>query len=167
MSPILNFLQSEHILAFLVAVLIFLTTILLVVKRWIGFSIALLLLLFSLAAGLVINYQQEIQHYFNPAPYSSIHSQEDFHKYMLQGMENLKTELTTEKDNLRRVMNQVQEIFESMDVQKQKLQNFIEEVKEQFKTDYPVNPTSSLPSETSSERPSETSTSSDKVIPKT
>jgi len=156
MSTALNFFQSEHFLALLIAILVFLTTIFLVVKRWIGFSVTLLLLIFSLAAGLLINHQQDLQHYFssyssNPTPESS----DDFHKHMMQAMEDLKLEVTAEKENLRRVMNQVQEIFESMDVQKQKLQNFIEETREQFKTDYQKKSSSnhieSAPSQTSSE----------------
>lgn len=142
MSHALHFLQSEHVLALLIAVLIFLTTILLVVKRWIGFSITLLLLLFSLAAGLIINHQQDLQHYLtfsSSSPEKEGNSSEDFHKHLLQAVEDLKLEVSTEKENLSRVMSQVQEIFESMDMQKQKLQNFIEEVRAQLKADYPTN----------------------------
>lgn len=151
MSSSLNFLQSEHVLALLVTILIFMTTIFLAVKRWIGFSITLLLLLFSLAAGLLINHQQDLQHYFS---YSSSTkgnevTTEDFHKQMLQAMEDLKLEVTTEKENLHRIMTQVQEIFDSVDAQKQKLQTFIEEAREQFKTDYPSEPSLSASRSTS------------------
>jgi uncharacterized protein (DUF58 family) len=145
MSATLNFLQSEHVLALLIAILIFLTTIFLVIKRWIGFSITLLLLLFALAAGLLINSQQELEHYFSLSTSHSIEeekSSSDFHKQILQAVEDLKSEVATEKENLQRVMQQVQDIFHSMDIQKQKFQHFIEEVREHFKSDYPLNSSS-------------------------
>jgi polyhydroxyalkanoate synthesis regulator protein len=149
MSSTLHFLQSPHVLALLIAVFIFLTTILLVVKRWIGFSMTLLLLLFSLAAGLIINHQQAVQSYLNAYTSSSTSTNEDsqdaFHKQMLQAVEDLKLEVSTEKENLRLVMNQIQEIFDSMDAQKQKLQNFIDETRERFKTDYPIQHSSTIP----------------------
>lgn len=136
----LNFLSSEHMIAFLVTVSVFLITIFLVVKRWIGFSIASLFLLFALAAGVITNYQQEIHHYLTGTPYlaSPEVPSEDFHKQMAQAVENLKVEITSEKENLQHLMSQVQEIFDSMDKEKQKLHNFIEEVREHFKTDTPT-----------------------------
>ena len=140
MSSAVDFLQSNHVLALLIAILIFLTTILLVVKRWIGFSITLLLLLFSLAAGLLINNQQDFQHYFSGISSKNQEeiSAENFHKQMLQAVEDLKSEVSVEKEHLRHVMEQVQDIFDSMDMQKQKLQNFIEEVRQRFKNEYPT-----------------------------
>jgi hypothetical protein len=152
MSSALDTLHSTHVLALLIAILVFLTTILLVVKRWIGFSITLLLLIFSLAAGLIINNQQDFQHYLSSSSSSPSHDEkatDDFHKQMLQAMEDLKSEVAAEKENLRRLMDEVQDIFNSMDIQKQKLQNFIEEVRQRFKADYPA----SFPSKTS-EKPS-------------
>lgn len=155
MSPVLNILQSEHFLALLISLFIFMTTILLVVKRWIGFPITLLLLFFALAAGLIINYHHQFQNYFTSSPHSNEEnsSPEDFHQHMLKAMENLKIEMTTEKENLRRVIGQVQEIFDSMDIQKQKLQNFIEEIRDQFQTNYPAKTPSSHQLETPVETP--------------
>ena len=129
------FLQSEHVLALLITVLIFLTTIFLVVKRWIGFSVTFLLLLFSLGAGLIINNQQALQDYLygkNPPHLTEDNTQDAFQKQMMQAVEDIKLEVNTEKENLRKVMNQVQEIFDSMEAQKQKLQNFIEETRDTF-----------------------------------
>lgn len=140
MNQILDFLQTDHVLALVIACLIFLTTIFLVVKQWIGFSIALLFLIFSLAAGVIINNQHAFQQYFNS--YSSASSKGDagaqdaFRKQMLQAVEDLKQEMSVEKENLKRVMDQVHEIVDSIDVQKQKLQHFIEETREKFKTEY-------------------------------
>lgn len=139
MDQIRDFLLSEHVLAFLIAFLIVLITVFLAAKQWIGFSLALLFLIFSLAAGLIINNQHSIQHYFTSYAESSApgnESQDAFRKQILQAVEDLKLEVNTEKQNLQRVMNQVQEIVDSIDIQKQKLQQFIEETKERFKTDY-------------------------------
>jgi hypothetical protein len=146
MSSVLSFLQSEHVLALLITISIFFITIFLTVKRWIGFSMTFLFLLFALTAGMLVNFQQNIQNYFTSSsnlPIPNEPPSEDFHKQMMQAMENLKVELSTEKEYLLRVMNQVQEIFDSMDMQKQKLQIFIEEVRKQFNI-HSVSPTSTL-----------------------
>jgi hypothetical protein len=149
-SSLTQFFQSPHVLALFIAILIFLMTIFLVVKRWIGFSVTLLLLLFSLVAGLVINHQQIFQDYIHSysssaTPLIGEDVQDAFHKQMMQALEDLKVEVNAEKENLRQVVNQVQEIFDTMEAQKQKLQNFIEETRERFKTDYPTKSVSNIP----------------------
>ncbi|CAF24351.1 hypothetical protein [Candidatus Protochlamydia amoebophila] len=128
------FLQSEPRLALLIAVLIFFITIFLVIKKWIGFSVALLLLIFSLAAGLVIKNQQFFETYASEY-HHQFHNQENeaFKKQILQALEDIKKEVNIERENCHQVMNQVQAIFEQMDAEKQKLQLFIEETKEKFK----------------------------------
>lgn len=146
MSSLFNFLQSEHAMALLTTVVIFLITIFLAVKRWIGFSLTCLLLLFSLLAGFLIDQKQMLQHYFQSSSTSSHtaslsideNNQDDFRKQMLQAVADLKVEVLTEKENLRRVMDQVQEVFDSVEAQKQKLQHFIDETREHFKTNYPT-----------------------------
>ena len=148
MNQIIDFLQTDHVLALIIACLIFLATIFLVVKRWVGFSIAVLLLIFSLVAGLVINNQHAVQQYFNAYAASSKGeegSQDAFRKQMLQAVEDLKLEMSAEKENLKRVMDQVHEIVDSIDVQKNKLQHFIEETRERFKAEY--GPKSASPQE--------------------
>ncbi|KIC71898.1 hypothetical protein [Candidatus Protochlamydia amoebophila] len=128
------FLQSEPRLALLIAVLIFFITIFLVIKKWIGFSVALLLLIFSLAAGLVIKNQQFFETYASEY-HHQFHNQENeaFKKQILQALEDIKKEVNIERENFHQVMNQVQAIFEQMDAEKQKLQLFIEETREKFK----------------------------------
>lgn len=145
-----QFLQTDHVLALLIAILIFLTTLFLVVKRWIGFSITLLLLLFSLAAGIIINNQQVFQGYLDH--YSSTRhlpeadaNSDVFQKQILQAVTDLQIEMQTEKENLLQLKKQMQDIFDSMDTQKQKLQNFIEETRERFKTEYPTQDQSTTP----------------------
>ncbi len=166
MSSLSEFFQSTPVIALLIAILIFIITIFLVVKRWISFSVTFLFLLFSLTAGLLINHQQTVQHYFNSSSLTansltSEDSQDAFHKQMLQAVEDLKAEMKTEKENLQGVMSQIQEIFETMDAQKQKLQNFIEETREHFKTNYPIEQTKS-PSAEHSDQPASSPTNSHK-----
>ncbi len=131
-----HFFESDHVVALLIAVLIFLTTIFLVVKRWIGFPIALLLLFFTLVTGIVINNQDALNSYLKPHSKTALNQDQDaFRSQIMQAVEGLKTEVETEKNNLRTVMGQVQEIFDHMEVQKQKLQNFIDETREHFKAE--------------------------------
>jgi hypothetical protein len=132
-----DFFQSDHFLALLAALLIFLIALFLVVKRWIGFWIALLLLLFSLAAGFLINHQNSIENYLETSQsVDEVGEKEDsFRKQMVQAVADLKIELGIEKENLKKVVHQVQEIVDSIDVQKQKLQHFIEETRERFKAE--------------------------------
>lgn len=141
MNHLVDFLQSEQFFAFIMACLIFLITILLVVKKRIGFVIAFLLLLFSLAVGLLINNQSAFEHFLTT--YNSSHvskgdvgAQDAFRKQMLQAVEDLKGEVKTEKENLQQVVKQVQEIVSSIDAQKQKIQQFIEETRERLKVDF-------------------------------
>lgn len=137
MHPLWQFPQSEPILALLIAVLIFLVTIFLVVKQWIGFSITLLLLLFSLAAGLIISNQQMLRGYASDYHVKPLQdsNQDAFKKHIVQAVEDLKAEVDSEKEHLRHVVTQVQDIFNQMDVQKQKLQQFIEETKDHFRAE--------------------------------
>lgn len=55
-----------------------------------------------------------------------------FEVRMLQAMEHLEKEVQQEKEHLQTVMNQVQEIFDQLAAQKQKLQHFFEETQEHF-----------------------------------
>jgi hypothetical protein len=153
-----HFFESPHVLALVIAILIFLITIFLVVKRWIGFSLTLLLLIFSLAAGLIINQQQTIRDYLNSSSSSSNpmalnESQDPFHTQVMKALEDLRLEVNTEKENIRHLMSQVQEIFDSMDAQKQKLQNFIDEVQQRFRTDYPIKQSPRMPESHASATP--------------
>lgn len=143
MNQFYDFIQSEHFFAFLIACIVFLITILLVVKKRIGFIIALLLLLFSLAAGLLINNQNAFRQFLTSYSHAQ-HPKDDgtqdaFRKQMLQAVEDLKGEVKAEKENLHQVVKQVQDIVSSIDAQKQKLQQFIEETREKFKTEFPSN----------------------------
>lgn len=76
----------------------------------------------------------------NARPVATIQEEsmpEAFQGQILQAVKNLKFEVDNEKENFLLIMNQIQELFDLMDGQTQKLQAFIEETKEKVKTDYP------------------------------
>lgn len=143
-----EFLQTDKVIALLAAMLIFFVTIFLVSKKWINFSITLLLLLFAIASGLAIsNYDLFKNYYQNCQNISSQEQQAHFNTQMIQAVEDIKMEVHAEKENLRHLMHQVEEIFDQMDIQKRKLKNFIEETKENFKREKnnPVEPENPVP----------------------
>lgn len=136
MPDFLHFQQSEHFPALLAAILIFMITIFLAVKRWIGFSVTFLLLLFSLAAGFLIDQVQNGQNYFQQTSYPNHFypaAKDDFKMQITQAVEDLKNEVSNEKENIRLIIDQVQEVIHSVETQKEKLQQFIEETRVRFK----------------------------------
>lgn len=139
MDTFLEFLQTDKVIALISAVFIFFVTILLVSKRWINFPVTLLLLLFAIASGLVISNYHALQSYFHDYNQNGFkkeqEDQESFKTQLLQAVEDVKTEVSSEKENLRLLKGQVEEIFDLMDVQKQKLKSFIEETREHFKSE--------------------------------
>ncbi|MFI5344404.1 MAG: hypothetical protein ACHQUC_09315 [Chlamydiales bacterium] len=138
-STLVQFFSSQHVIALLSAVSIFLVTIFLVAKRWIGFSITFILLLFSLTAGILINNPQFFTDYVNPHQEANLDQQTAFKKQILQAIDDVKLEVHTEKENLQHLKDQMQEIVNQLDTQKQKLEGFIEETRNRFKTDKPHN----------------------------
>lgn len=136
-SALVQFFSSQHVIALLSAVSIFLVTIFLVAKRWIGFSITFILLLFSLTAGILINNPEFFTEYANPNQATNLDQQVEFKKQILQAIDDVKQEVHKEKENLQHLKDQVQDIINQMDTQKQKLEGFIEETRNHFKTDKP------------------------------
>jgi hypothetical protein len=136
-----TFFQSDPVLALAVAVVIFLLTILLVVKRWVGFPGACLLLLLALAAGILFNHRQAFHYYGTSSQTSSLApveaSIDTLQKQLLLTVEELQREIKVEKENVQQIMKQIQDIFASLDTQKQKLQSFIEETRQKFKKEEP------------------------------
>lgn len=59
---------------------------------------------------------------------------------MLKAVEDLRSELEAEKENLDLLMNQVEEIVASIEDQKEKLSQFLEETSQRLKTDYSFKP---------------------------
>jgi hypothetical protein len=129
MHPSLRFLESESAIALLVAAVIFFITLFLVVKQWIGFSLTLLLLLFALVAGFMVNNQHVLNCYTSEHQEIRLQDKEEdaFKKQIFQAIEDLKIEVNSEKENIQHVMAQIQEVINEVDSQKQKLQSFIDE----------------------------------------
>ncbi len=72
MEEILTWFQNHPgVLGFLVSSFVFFITIFLVSKRWIGFSITLLLLLFALVSGMTIANQQMLLRQINSSSHDT------------------------------------------------------------------------------------------------
>lgn len=137
MQSSLEFFKNDTVIALLISILVFLFTIFLVVKNWIGFPITLLLLIFAITAGLAITNHQIIKCYVRDygQPVTSEGNDTLFKKQVEQALQDVKMEVKSEKENLHSLMNQVNEMIEQMDKQKRKLQQFIEENKSHFDND--------------------------------
>jgi hypothetical protein len=127
MHAFLEFLQTDTVVALLASLFIFLFTIFLVVKRWISFNFSFLLLLFCIAVGLAISNYHAISHYTHSQPTSDAQQSAIFMDFTRLGIEELRNEITAEKDRLQYLTNQIQELTDQLNYQRQKLQTFIEE----------------------------------------
>lgn len=138
MDIFLQSFKSETTLAFLASLIIFLLTLFLVIRRLIGFPMTLLLLLFAITLGLAISNQHILQCYVNDYQQDKLkgkNSESLFKKQVTQALQDVKIEVKLEKENFDHLMNQVEEMVDQLDKQKQKLQQFIEEAREQFAID--------------------------------
>lgn len=134
-SSLVQFFSSNQVIALLSAASILIVTIFLVAKKWIGFSITFILLLFALIAGILINNPQFFSDYANQNTGDILANQESFKKQMLQAFDDVKHEVNAEKENLQHLKNQVNDIINQLDTQKQKLENFIEETRNHFQSE--------------------------------
>lgn len=110
--------QFYFLFAFFVLLAIFLAK-----RRWIAFSITLPLFLVMIIISAI-------------AVFKTNSSEDAFQQQIQQAVNDLKREVNGEKENYKLAVSQVQEIFDSIDIQKQKIQQFIEETKDKFKSDY-------------------------------
>jgi cell division FtsZ-interacting protein ZapD len=60
-----------------------------------------------------------------PTPQDSF----NFKQQVVQAIEDLKVEMAFERDNLRKIATQIQDLFDQLDMQKQRLQQWIDESK--------------------------------------
>jgi|GEM_PF-4169232 len=134
-SYLVQFFSSNQVIALISTVSIFLITIVLVAKRWIGFSVAFILLLFSLIVGILINNPQFLTDYNKLDSSLNLEQQNQFKKLILQALDDVKLEVKTEQSNLNQLKDQVQDILHEVDIQKQKLETFIEETRSQFQSE--------------------------------
>jgi hypothetical protein len=132
METFRNLFQSDQIVALAIASFIFFVTIILVAINRIGFSMTLLLLLFSLLVGLAVNNQSTFQSYMSQPIHKIDESQDAFNKQMQLAIANLQSEVDLEKNNLLRLMGQMLDVLDHVEQQKQKLETFIERTHSQF-----------------------------------
>lgn len=136
MLSMIEFFQTDPGIGLLVAFVIFLITIFLVIKQIVRLRVAAILLIFAILTGMIITNQKSIHHYFNPSfkwenP-NVYDNPNDLPQQIKNSVKNLEREMLIEKENVKQVMSQIQEIFTILESEKQKLQTFIEETKEQF-----------------------------------
>ena len=132
METIKNLFQSDQVVALVIASFIFFVTIILVTRNRIGFSMTLLLLLFSLVVGLAVNNQSAFLSYLNHPIHKVDENQDAFNKQIQLAIANLQSEVDLEKDNLLRVMGQMFDVLDQLEEQKQKLETFLERTHSHF-----------------------------------
>lgn len=139
-SALVDFFSSSPVVALATAIAVFLITIFLVARRWIGFSTALIFLLFALSAAVLINNPKLFDHYTQGNFTKELEYQETFNKQILQAIEGMKGEIQSERENIQQLKGQVQDIISQLDSQKQKVENFIEEARKHFQPEEPPEP---------------------------
>jgi hypothetical protein len=109
MQQIVDFLLSSNGLAFGVALLIFIITLFLVVKRLIGFLITLLLLAFAIVSGFFVANQDLLRNILkNYTGQATPEEQDTLNQLKAQfykGYEELKTEIKEQKDAFSKILD--------------------------------------------------------------
>lgn len=123
MDPQFSEIMSTSVVALGVSVVIFLITLILVVKRLIGFFVTLLLLFFAIAAGYAILNHDIVRDYLIQATHkpepaekeSTIHQAQ---RKVLEALEEIREELNEQKEKLQHFL---QEQFDSTDTKKEEV----------------------------------------------
>lgn len=109
MEQFLDFFNSSSVLALIVAASIFIITLVLVIKRLIGFFITLLLLLFTIVSGYaVLNHdlvRQFLQQKVEEREHSGVNQDPGYQEKIQDAYEKLKAELETQKIKLQEYLN--------------------------------------------------------------
>ena len=126
MQDIANWFNSlsTTTIGFWTSVIIFLITLLLVSRQLIGFSITLLLLLFTLVVGVTISSQEWVRNYYQTKSQAQTGSNVDLEAYQKQmqtSFDSFKTDFDT----------QMQKVNEQLEKINEKIQPPKEEKKEQ------------------------------------
>ena len=124
--------HHQHLFAFVISCAIFIITLLLAVKRWINFPIAGILIFLSLAIGFYLNFHNQWHLLYESDSHKNVEKTDHFQNEVLSAIEDLKKEVTIEKENINRITKEISEVFISMEAQTQKIQTFIDEVKHQL-----------------------------------
>lgn len=105
---------SSHATALAVSAFIFFITLVLVSKQWIGFSVTLLFLVFSLIAGIVISNQDIFRNAITGNPSNHIKDLDfkmtNFNEQVLKSYDSLKAEMEVQKHKLQALSEEVQEL---------------------------------------------------------
>ena len=116
-------------------------------KRYIKFSMAFFLFVVVLIIAFFmvdqsfepqIERQTDLEQKFLLLDFFKNHEEitsEDFQKELLEAIKDLKIEAETEKESFNDVLQQLENVIHSMDVQIEKLKEFIEEIRFQFNLD--------------------------------
>ena len=116
-------------------------------KRYIKFSMAFFLFVVVLIIAFFmvdqsfepqIERQTDLEQKFLLLDFFKNHEEitsEDFQKELLEAIKDLKIEAETEKESFNDVLQQLENVIHSMDVQREKLKEFIEEIRFQFNLD--------------------------------
>lgn len=136
MFSFLHFFQTDPVIGLMVAFAIFLITVFLVAKRSIQFSTALSFLIFAVLIGMIITNQKMIHHYFDPRvewkSSEPLESPSDSLPHLASSIQNLEKEILLQKNGLNQANNQIKEAFNLINLQKQELQTFIQQTKDEF-----------------------------------
>lgn len=109
MQDVINFLLSNNGLAFGVALLIFIITLFLVVKRLIGFVITLLLLTFALVSGFFIAnqdlFRSILKGYTSDATPEDRDTVTQLKTQFYKSYEEIKAEIKQQKEEFQKIIN--------------------------------------------------------------
>lgn len=109
MQDFINFILSNNGLAFGVALLIFIVTLFLVVKRLIGFVITLLLLVFALVSGFFIAnqdlFRSILKGYTNEATPEDKNTVEQLKAQFYKAYEEIKAEIKEQKEEFSKIID--------------------------------------------------------------
>jgi hypothetical protein len=137
MQAFIDFFMTSTFLGFITALLIFSSILFCVPGQRTVLSMVLTLLVFSVATGAVFNHHQILQCYLGDYkvndPANRLNKESLFKKQITQALEDIQIEVVTEKENLLQLMEQVEEIVDQVDAQRQKLHQFIGDTAEILK----------------------------------
>lgn len=106
MEDFLQFLSSNTVLALIVSIIIFAVTLVLVVKRLIGFFITLLLLFFTIVSGYAILNHDIVRtfllkYYIGSEEKEKSKETSNYQQKLLEAYDNLKKEIDEQKQKLQ------------------------------------------------------------------
>lgn len=142
MFSLFQSLEPELLIASLILLFLFLILFFLIMKKWIRFFIPLFFLAFFILIDFAVKNQEELEPSFPSLPTASENREippENFEKQMMQAVADLKNEVSIEKENLRQVVEEVQGIFDSLEIQKEKFHSFFGQLRLHFQQNLPEN----------------------------